>query len=91
MGCNCKNKNTDMAKKTKTPTTLNVQPVVAVSYEEVLNIENMLGDINTNQAKRAVIQEFVRINFGEVLMNYCDLNCQNRLKERIQKLKQDLK
>lgn len=91
MGCNCKNKNTEVAKKVKTPSTLNVQPVVATTLEEVMNIENMLSDINSNAAKRAVITEFVRNHFGEVIMSYCDINCQSRLKDRIQKLKQELK
>jgi len=91
MGCNCKNKNNDMGKKVKQTTPLNVTSVVPITLNEVLTIENMLGDINTNAAKRAVITEFVRNQFGEVLMNYCDLNCQSRLKDRIQKLKQDLR
>lgn len=68
-----------------------VQQVKPISLEEVSIVENMLPDINTNAAKRSVITEFVKNNFGEEIVSYCDIVCQNRLKDRIQKLKQSLK
>lgn len=91
MGCNCKNKNVDTGKKKVEPSQINVQQVVPTTLQEVMNIENMLSDINSNAAKRAVITEFVKNHFGEVIMNYCDINCQSRLKQRIHNLKQELK
>lgn len=93
MSCNCKNKKGTTSSKTKTPepSPIVVQQSQPTTLEEVMMIENMLPDINSNAEKRAVITEFVKIHFGEVIMSYCDVICQRRIKDRIQELKATLK
>ena len=93
MSCNCKNKKGTTSSKTKQaePSTIVVQQTQPLTLEEILTVENMLPDINTNAEKRAVITEFVKTHFGEVIMSYCDVICQRRVKTKIQELKTKIK
>lgn len=95
MGCNCKNKTETKrieaeTQQLKAEIKKNVRVVPSVTLEEILVIENMIGDINTNQEKRGVIIEFVERNFGEIMMNYCDQVCQRNLRNNLQSLKNSL-
>jgi hypothetical protein len=93
MPCSCKDKDKSTAKKKKVeePIPLQVEMVqeltVATTLQEINIIENMLPDINSNPQKRTVIAEFMKKNFGDNVVNYCDQVCQKRLRDRLTKLK----
>ena len=88
MGCNCKNKTE--AKKLTKEVQRNVQVISEVTLQEVMVIENLIPDINTNAEKRAAISDFMFRTFGEVIINYCDQVCQKGLNEKIKNLKKQL-
>jgi hypothetical protein len=91
MGCGCKNKqDVKETKQLKKEIQQNVKIISSVTLEEILIIENMMNDINTNVEKRGVIIEFVERNFDETIMSYCDQVCQNRIKQNLKKLKESL-
>lgn len=90
--CNCKEKKEPATRKKPSITPIEVQPVSTnLTLQEVMIIENMLSEINTNQSKRSVISEFAFNHLGERLVNYCDRICQSRLRDKINKLKESLK
>jgi hypothetical protein len=88
MGCNCKNKTE--AKKITQEVQQKVQVVIDVTLQEVMVIENLIPDINSNAEKRAAVSDFMFRTFGEVIINYCGQVCQKGLKEKIRNLKKQL-
>lgn len=90
MGCNCKNKNRQQKIVPQGVQPIQVQTQIETTLEEVLIIEGMVGDINTSPEKRAYVTEFFMRNYGDPIINYCDLICMKRLKEKIQELKVQL-
>ena len=87
MGCNCKNKNKQERIVPQGIQPIQVQTQIETTLEEVLIIENMVMDINSNPEKRAYVTEFFMRNYGDPLINYCDLICMKRLKQKIEELK----
>jgi hypothetical protein len=90
MGCSCKNKNKQQKIVPQGVQPIQVQTQIETTIEEVLIIESMVMDINSNAEKRAYVTEFFMRNYGDPLINYCDLICMKRLKEKIQELKVQL-
>ena len=90
MGCNCKNKTKPETPKVLQTPPIQVTPNTSVSLEELNTIENMVKDINVNAEKRALVTEFFARNFGDVIVNYCDLICQKRLYRRLKDLRKNL-
>jgi hypothetical protein len=87
LGCNCKNKNKQERIVPQGIQPIQVQTQIETTLEEVLIIENMVMDINSNPEKRAYVTEFFMRNYGDPLINYCDLICMKRLKQKIEELK----
>ena len=87
MGCNCKNKNKQERIVPQGIQPIQVQTQIETTLEEVFIIENMVMDINSNPEKRAYVTEFFMRNYGDPLINYCDLICMKRLKQKIEELK----
>lgn len=87
MGCNCRNKKKPEKLVPEGITPIQVQNVIDTNIDEVLTIEGMINDINTDPTKRAYVTEFFMRNYGDPLINYCDLLCIKRLKLKIEELK----
>jgi hypothetical protein len=87
LGCNCKNKNKQERIVPQGIQPIQVQTQIETTLEEVFIIENMVMDINSNPEKRAYVTEFFMRNYGDPLINYCDLICMKRLKQKIEELK----
>lgn len=87
MGCNCKNKQRQQKIVPDGVKPIEIQTQIQTTLEEVMTIENMVDDINTDATKRGYVTEFFMRNYGDPIINYCDILCMRRLKERLTQLK----
>jgi hypothetical protein len=88
MGCNCKSK----PQERLTPTTLKEQAIKEnkqIALDVVLEMETALAEYSTNLEQRIKLQKFFHNSWGELIPEYCDLICQKRIKNRLEKLKTD--
>jgi len=88
MGCNCKNKKNEV-KKQDLPQQV-IQEAKEVALQTIEEMEAALNQMNTNPAQKQKVQKFMMDTFGELVSNYCDTICKKRLRNRLDKLKNEL-
>lgn len=92
LGCGCKEK----PKSPMTPKVIQVNDAVELmakplyTTEDITRIENWLSSPTKEQSETDWVFEFNRQHFGEHMMGYCDSPCQNRIKKRVEHMKEKL-
>lgn len=89
MGCNCKNKNTEMAKKVKTQVVNNEvvitnQEAPPYTMEEIIQVKDFLNSKTKTADGMRIALEFNQKYFGETPVGYCDQPCMERIRKRIE-------
>lgn len=93
MGCGCKEK----PKSPMSPKVIQVASNEATivskplyTDEDVYRLENWLTSTNKTPEETEYVFEFNRQHFGEVMQGYCDIDCQHRIRRRVEHMKEKL-
>lgn len=92
MGCGCKQKPQDQTG----PKIIRVNDAVEVvseptyTREDISRLESWLSSHNKTKEDTDFVYEFNNIHFGENMMGYCDPVCQDRIRKRIEHMKEKL-
>lgn len=91
MSCGCKQKPSHSGPKIiKVNDNTHIMNEPQFNQEDVDRIQNWLSSHNKTKEDTDFVYEFNRIHFGEHMMGYCDPVCQDRIRKRVEHMKEKL-